>query len=287
MDTRKTILIVVWGAIILFGLNLVFFTVDETRLAIITQLGKYVRTIEEPGLHLRTPLLQTVHYFEKRILEYDAAPAEILTQDKKNLVVDNYARWKISDPLKFYQTVRDEAGAQTRLDDIIYSELREELARHTFSEIIAIHREEIMDIVAERSNEKAADYGIKIIDVRIKRADLPKEVEHSVYARMSAERSRIAKKYRSEGNEEAAKIRAEADKQRTIILAEAYRIAQQKKGEGDAEATKIYAAAFGRNPEFYDFIRTLEAYKKILSQESTVVLKSDSELFRYLSSSGK
>lgn len=281
-----TKLIVLLAAIVV-GINMTLFTVDETEQVIITQMGKYIKTIDEAGLHFKIPLLQTVHYFDKRYLEYDAAPSEILTLDKKNLVVDNYTRFKIVDPLKFYQTVRDVVGAQARLDDIIYSELREELARHNFSEIIDIHREGIMDTVAKRSDEKASEYGIKIIDARIKRADLPKEVEASVYARMSAERERIAKKYRSEGNEEAAKIRAETDKQKVFILAEVYRKAEETKGEGDAEAIKIYAEAFEKNPEFYGFLRTLEAYKKFIREGTTVVLESNSELFRYLGSPKK
>lgn len=281
-----TKLIVLLAAIVV-GINMTLFTVDETEQVIITQMGKYIKTIDEAGLHSKIPLLQTVHYFDKRYLEYDAAPSEILTLDKKNLVVDNYTRFKIVDPLKFYQTVRDVVGAQARLDDIIYSELREELARHNFSEIIDLRREAIMDTVAKRSDEKASEYGIKIIDARIKRADLPKEVEASVYARMRAERERIAKKYRSEGNEEAAKIRAETDKQKVFILAEVYRKAEETKGEGDAEAIKIYAEAFEKNPEFYGFLRTLEAYKKFIREGTTVVLESNSELFRYLGSPKK
>lgn len=274
--------IIILLVIILIGVNMALFTVDETNLAIITQLGKYVRTVKEAGLHLKIPLIQTVHYFEKRILEYDASPAEILTKDKKNLVVDNYARWQIIDPLKFYQTVRNEVGAQARLDDIVYADLREELARHNLSEIIDARREGIMETVFKRSEEKARQYGIKIIDVRIKRADLPQEVEESVYARMKAERERIAKKYRSEGEEEAAKIRAETDKEKVIILANAYKEAQKAKGEGDAQAIKIYAQAFEKDPEFYDFLRTLETYKKTIDKETTFVLRSDSELFKYI-----
>jgi len=267
------------------GIVLAAFTVDETQQVIITQMGRYVRTIREAGLHFKIPLIQTVHYFENRVLEYDATPAEILTKDKKNLVVDNYARWKIIDPLKFYQTVRDEAGAQARLDDIVYSDLREEMARHNLSEIIDLRREGIMNTVSKRSDQKASQYGIKIIDVRIKRADLPEEVEASVYARMRAERERIAKKYRSEGEEEGAKIRAETDREKVVILAEAYRRAQKIKGQGDAEAIKIYAQAFEKNPEFYSFFRTLQAYKKLVAEGTTFVLRSDLELFRYIGGS--
>ncbi len=277
---KKVIILLVVAAVIIATTTL--YSVDETQQVIITQLGKYKRTVTEPGLKLKIPLIETVHYFEKRVIVYDAAPTEILTKDKKNLRVDNYARFRIIDPLKFYQTVRNEIGAQARLDDIIYSELREELARHDFSEIIDLRRETIMESVGKRGDKKARLYGIKVIDVRIKRADLPPEVERSVFARMRAERERIAKKYRSEGEEEALKIRAETDKQRVIILAEAHKKAQEIKGDGEAQAIKIYAQALEKDPKLYGFLRTLEAYKKFLTQNTTVVLSSDSELFRHL-----
>jgi membrane protease subunit HflC len=263
------------------------FTVDETEQAIITQLGKYVKTVSEPGLNFRVPFLQNVHKFEDRVLEYDAAAAKIITSDKKHLVIDNYARWKIVDPLKLYQTVRNEFGAQGRLDDIVFSEIREELARHTLTEIVSVNREAIMEEVHKQCDTKAREYGIEVIDVRIKRADLPSEVAHSVFARMKAERQRIAKKYRSEGEEEAVKIRATTDKERTILLAESYRQSEKLKGEGDAEAIKIYAEAFEKDPEFYAFVRTLEAYSKSLKQDTTIILPGDSEFFRYLSPPAK
>ena len=268
-------------------LALSLFTVDETEQAIVTQLGKFVKEVKQPGLHFKIPLIQTVHRFEARVLEYDAAAAKIMTDDKKHLVIDNYARWKIIDPLKFFQTVGTESGAQSRLDDIVFSEMREELARHSLSEIVSINRKQIMDVVAEQCDQKAGDYGIQIIDVRIKRADLPEEVRHSVYDRMKAERERIAKKYRSEGEEEAVKIRAETDKQKKILLAESYRQAEKLNGEGDAEAIKIYAEAFDKDSEFYSFVRTLEAYEKSLGEGTTIILPSDSEFFQYFSTSKK
>lgn len=274
--------LIILGVVVLILIMMTLFIVDETEQAIITRMGKYMRTIKEPGLHAKLPIIETVHRFEDRVLEYDAMAREIITADKKNLVVDNYARWKVIDPLKLYQRVTDEAGAQVRLDAIVYSELREDLARHTLTEIISTHREAIMDSVAKRCDEKVRDLGIKIIDVRIKRADLAREVERSVYDRMSAERHRIAKRYRSEGGEESVKIKAETDKEKVIILADAYRKAEEIKGKGDAKAIKIYAEAFERDPEFYGFLRTLEAYQKSLSEGTTVVLPSDSEFFRYL-----
>jgi membrane protease subunit HflC len=263
------------------------FTVDETEQAIVTQLGKFVREVKQPGLHFRIPLIQTVRKFEARVLEYDAAVAKIMTEDKKQLFIDNYARWKIIDPLKVYQTVGTESGAQSRLDDIVYSEMREEIARHTLTEIVSVNRQQIMDKVAEECNQKTGDFGIQVIDVRIKRADLPEEVRHSVYARMKAERERIAKKYRSEGEEESIKIKAETDKEKKILLADGYRDAEKLMGEGDAEAIKIYAQAFEKDPEFYSFVRTLEAYEKSLGEGTTIVLPSDSEFFQYFSSPTK
>lgn len=259
------------------------FTVDETEQAIVTQLGKFVKEVKEPGLHFKIPLIQSVHRFEARVLQYDAAAAKIITDDKKHLVIDNYSCWKIIEPLKFYQTVQTEFGAQSRLDDIVFSEIREELARHSLTEIVSVNRSQIMDKVAEQCNQKAGDYGIQVIDVRIKRADLPQEVTHSVYARMKAERERMAKKYRSEGEEEAVKIQAETDKEKKILLAESYKEAEKLNGEGDAEAIKIYAQAFEKDPEFYSFVRTLEAYEKSLGEGTTIVLPSDSEFFQYFS----
>ena len=281
MRTNITVAIVL---VLLVGVVLsgALFTIDETEQAIITQLGKYVRTVTEPGLNFKIPFLQSVHKFEDRVLEYDAAAAPVITSDKKHLVIDNYARWKIVDPLKLYQTVRDESGAQARLDDIVFSELREEVARHTLTEIISVNRETIMEKVHKQCDEKAREYGVEVVDVRIKRADLPSEVARSVYARMKAERERIAKKYRSEGEEEAVKIRATTDKVKTILLAEAYREAEKVRGEGDAGAITIYAEAFEKDPEFYAFIRTLEAYEKSLGRDTTVILPSDSEFFQYL-----
>ncbi len=281
MRTSITVAIVL---VLLVGVVLsgALFTIDETEQAIITQLGKYVRTVSEPGLNFKIPFLQSVRKFEDRVLEYDAAAAPVITSDKKHLVIDNYARWKIVDPLKLYQTVRDESGAQARLDDIVFSELREEVARHTLTEIISVNRETIMEKVHKQCDEKAREYGIEVIDVRIKRADLPSEVARSVYARMKAERERIAKKYRSEGEEEAVKIRATTDKIKTILLAEAYREAEKVRGEGDAGAITIYAEAFEKDPEFFAFVRTLEAYEKSLGRDTTVILPSDSEFFQYL-----
>jgi membrane protease subunit HflC len=264
---------------------MVTFTVDEKESIVITQMGKPVRTVVEPGLHFKLPYpIQTLHVFDDRLLEYDSAPTEIITKDKKNLVVDNYASFRIVDPLMFMQTVGTEIGAQSRLDDIVYSELRVELGSTDLHDIVSLSRAEIMEIVTGKCYQKALEYGIEVVDVRIKRADLPEENERFVFDRMRAERKRIANQYRSEGNEEATKIRAETDRDRTMILAEAYRKAQEIRGEGDAEALKIYADAYQRDPYFYEFTRSLEAYEKALSQKAVVILSTESEMFKYLES---
>lgn len=258
------------------------FTVDQTEQAIVIQLGKPLEGVYDPGLHFKLPVIQQVVRFEKRILVYDAPPKEILTKDKKNLVVDNYTKWKIIEPLKFYKTVKNELGAQSRLDDIVYAQLRVELGKHDLSDIVSTTRSEIMAIVAERSGIRAKDYGIDVVDVRIKRADLPEQNEKHVFDRMRAERERQARQYRSEGKEESQKITAKADMERSIILAKAYKESEQTKGEGDARSIKIYADAYNKDPEFFEFVRSLEAYKKSLKTDTTLMLTPDSKFLKYI-----
>lgn len=258
------------------------YTVDQTKQVIVLQFGQPIATITAPGLKVKTPFLQSVTAFEKRILTSDPGAGEYLSSDKKRLLVDHVSRWRISEPLRFFQTVRNEAGGLARLQPIVFSEMRAELALHPIVDIISGKREQIMDTVAERVQPKADGFGIQIVDVRIRRADLPTEVLSSVFARMQAERDRIAKQYRAEGEERAALTRAEADRDATIILAEAYEESQVLRGEGDAEATTIYAAAFTQDAEFYTFLRSLEAYEKFLPQGSTLVLSTESELFKYI-----
>ena len=279
---KKGTLLIILIVVILFLANLSLFIVDETKQAIVLQFGKPIRAIQESGLNWKVPFIQNVVFFEDRLLTYDSAPTEIITKDKKTLIVDNYARWKIIDPLKFLQTVRDLNGAQIRLDDIIYSELRVDLGLFDMSEIVSVRREGIMKRVTEISNEKANTYGIQIVDVRIKRVDLPPENEKFIFDRMKAERERIAKQYRAEGQEESAKIIAETEREKTVILAEAYKSAQILKGEGEAESVKIYAESFNQDPEFYKFYRTLEAYRKTFKEKTTVLLSTDSEFLKYL-----
>ncbi len=263
-------------------LSSTIFVVDETEQAIITRLGAYKRTIKDPGISFKIPIIEKANVFEKRILTSGALPAEYLTLDKKRLVADHVTRWKIVDPLLFYKTVRDLAGAKARLDDIVLSEMRRELASHDFSQIISNERENIMDTIAGYAREQAKEFGIYIVDVRIKRADLPQEVQDSVFARMIAERQRIAKRYRSEGEEEAFKLRGETDKSRTILMAKAYEENQKLRGNGDAVAAKVYAEAFGQDPDFYTFVRSLEAYEKSFNEKSTMLLSPDSSFLKHL-----
>ena len=276
------------GGLVLFiiafvMLKQVFIIVDEREQVIVTQFGEYIRTIQTPGLAFKTPFLHSAIRFDRRILVSDAPEAEYLSQDKKRLVADPVTRWRIGDPLKFFKTVRDESGARARLDDLVFSELRSEVASHTFATVIGTKREAIMDNVAKSVRTKASEFGIEVVDVRIKRADLPKEVQQSVFARMQAEREREAKRYRSEGEEEANKLRSQTDKERTIVLAEAEQTAQKLRGEGDATATRIYAEAYGKDPEFYRFVRSLQSYELFLGKRSTLLLSADLPLFHYLS----
>jgi len=273
-------------AVIIIGLFFLgaspLFVVDITQNAIVVQLGKPVRNLTEPGLYVKMPFIQEVTYFDKRLLDYDTQAQDVITQDKKTLLLDNYAKWRIIDPLKVYQNFQTQRGALQRLNDIIYSELRVELGRHDLLEIVADHRAELMKIVTQRSHEKASAYGIEIQDVRIKRADLPEQNEKAVFARMQAERERQAKQYRAEGAEEAQKIRSEAEKDREIILAQAYKESEELRGAGDAKAFKVYADAYRQDTHFFEFTRTMEAYKKTFKDKSTLVMSPDSEFLHYL-----
>ena len=277
---KLTIIIIV--IIALIGLTTIF-KVDVTEQVVILQFGKPVRTIQNPGLHWKLPTpIQNAVFFDNRLLEYDVQPAEVLSTDKKTLIVDNYVRWRIVDPLLFLQTLQTIPTAITRLDDIVYSEIRQELGLHNMADIITDNREQIMDVVTKASYESTIPYGIEIVDVRIKRVDLPEENEASIYARMQAERERQANRYRSEGDEESQKIVATTEKEKTIILADAYKSAQETRGEGEATALGIYAKVYSADPEFYEFLRTLETYKSVIDTSTTLVLPADSKLFELL-----
>lgn len=260
------------------------FIVDQTETALVLQLGKPVRGAQAPGLHFKLPFVQNIIFFDARLLNYDAQPSEVLTKDKKTMEVDNYSKWRIADPLKFYTTVRSIPRAQARLDDIIYSEMRVALGKYTLIEIVSSKRAEIMEQVTRESNKLINQFGIVVNDVRIKGTDLPPENARAIYGRMRAERERQARQYRSEGKEEAAKIKASTDKERSIILAEAGRQAEILEGEGDAESIKIYADALNRDPRFYEFQRSLEAYKAGLKNGTTFVLTPKNEFLRYMAS---
>lgn len=278
----KRLLALALPIITLIGLSSIFI-VDETQQVVILQLGKPVKTVLEPGFNYKLPFpFQEKIVFDDRLLEYDSPPEAILSKDKKSLIVDNYVRWKIVDPLQFLKTVQAIPTAKSRMDDIVYSELRRELGTHDMVEIITENREEIMDVVTKASNMATLSYGISVIDVRIRRVDLPSENEESIYARMEAERKRQANKFRSEGSEEAQKIRAATDRDKTIILANAYKEAERIRGEGDAKAVQIYAKSYSSDPKFYEFVRTLDAYKKVVDDNTTLVLPSNSKLFKLL-----
>lgn len=258
------------------------FVVDQTERALVIQLGNPVAGPLGPGLRFKLPFIQTALFFDARVLEYDAKPAEILTRDKKNMVVDNYAKWRIVDPLKFYSTVNNERRAQLRLDDVIYAEVRVALGNYTLDEVVSDKREHIMAEVRAKANELVRGFGVELVDVRIRRTDLPAENERAIFGRMRAERERQAKQYRAEGQEEAAKIRSLADRERTVLLAEAEKSASQARGKGEAEAAAAWASAIDASPEFYGFYRSLAAYRKTFKDNSTILLSPESRFLRHI-----
>ena len=269
--------------------SMALFTVDQRERAIVFQLGEMKEVITTPGLHFKWPMIQNVRYFDARILTLDTPDAErYITSEKKNLLVDTFVKWKINDARQFYISVGDEAQAQTRISQTVNATLREEFGKRTVHEVVSEDRNEIMKTVRERANQDAKKIGVEIIDVRLKRVDLPQEVSESVYKRMDAERKSVANQLRSEGSAAAERIRAEADKEREVIIANAYKEAQRVKGEGDAKAAAAYAQAFGQNPEFYAFYRSLEAYRSSFKNRSDVlVLEPNSDFFKYLKGPGK
>ena len=260
------------------------FTVNETQVGIVTRFGEVKQRITKPGLHFKTPFVDSVTYFDSRLLIFDAPADSLLTGDKKRLIIDVYARGRIFDAKLFRETVRTETQAASRAVDIISSELRREIASDNQAEIITTEREAILRRVLENTAPKLLDFGIELIDVRIKRADFPVEIAESVYARMQAERKRKADRERAEGAEIDVTVRAQVDREATIIRANAEKLASITRGEGEARAVQIFADAIGKDTEFYTFQRSLEAYKRIFEQRTTVVLPADSELFQFLQS---
>jgi membrane protease subunit HflC len=251
----------------------------------IFQLGEIKQVISEPGLHFKWPLIQNVRFFEKRIITLDAPePERFITSEKKNVLVDLFVKWRIVDPKLYYESVQgDESRAKTRLGQTVNAGLREEFGKRTVHDVVSGERDKVMEEMRVKADLDARKIGVQIVDVRVKRVDLPNEVSESVYRRMEAERKRVANELRSQGSAEAEKIRADADRQREVIVAEAYRDAQRVKGEGDAKATSLYGAAFGQNPEFYAFYRSLEAYRGSFRNRSDVmVVDPSAEFFKYL-----
>jgi len=267
--------------------SLSLFTVDQRERAIVFQLGEIREVITEPGLNFKWPMIQNVRFFDKRILTLDALDTErFITSEKKNVLVDSFLMWRINDVRQYYISVRgDEILAQTRLQQRVNAALREEFGKRTVHDVVSGERDTIMQVVRDKVDEDAKEIGVRIVDVRLKRVELPQEVSESVYRRMEAERRAVAAELRSQGFSEAEKIRAEADREREVIVAEAYRDAQRVKGEGDARATAVYARAYGENPEFYAFYRSLEAYRaSFRSRSDVLVLDPSSDFFRYLKS---
>ncbi len=282
MTPAKTIALI-FGAVILWLGSMSFFIVDETELAIKFRLGEIVRTDYEPGIYFQLPFVNNVRKFDRRILTLDAQPEQYLTLEKKNVIVDAFIKWRISDVANYYTTMAgDERRAGIRLSQVIKNGLRDEFGKRTIQEAISGERAQIMNVITAQIEEQATQFGIEVVDVRIKRIELPSEVSDSVYERMKAERKRVANDLRSRGDEAAERIKADADRQRTVLLAEAYRDAERLRGEGDAQAAEIYAKAFGKDEKFYEFYRSLDAYKKVFtSPEDVLVLDPESEFFRY------
>ncbi|KXB32103.1 protease modulator HflC [Dechloromonas denitrificans] len=274
--------------LVVFAMSI--FTVDQRQFALVFQLGEVKQVITEPGMSFKIPMIQNVRYFEKRIITLDnAEPERFITSEKKNVLVDSYIKWRIVDPKLYYISVGgDESRAKTRLNQTVNAGLREEFGKRTVHDVVSGERDRIMEQMREKADTDARKIGVQIVDVRLKRVELPTEVSEAVYRRMEAERKRVANELRSEGSAEAEKIRADADRQREVIIADAYRDAQKIKGEGDAKASAIYAQAFGQNPEFYAFYRSLEAYRGSFKNKNDVlVVEPNSDFFKYMKSIGR
>ncbi len=303
----KYILIMLIGFVILIVVSSSLYSVKMTEQVIITRFGKPIgKTIKKAGLHIKMPFVEKVNRFEKRLLEWDGDPNQIPTKDKKYIWVDTYARWKISDPLKYFQSVRNETGAQARLDDIIDAATRDAITEHLLIEVvrnsnrkmmmaesemkltedvmakIQYGREGITEQILNRASKMVPQYGIELVDVRIKHINYVEEVRKKVYERMISERTRIAEKYRSEGQGKKAEIEGKMEKELQRITSEAYRKSQEIKGKADAEATKIYADAYNRDPEFYSFYKTLETYKNTIDKNTVIIFSTENEYLKYL-----
>lgn len=282
MKSFGSILLVLLAIVVIVG-SMSVFVVGEREHAIKFRFGEIVRADYEPGLHFKMPVINTVRKFDDRILTLDNRPEEFLTAEKKNVIVDFFVKWQIADPVNFYRATRggQEIVAEQRLLEIMKDGLRAEFAQRTLQQVVAAERTEIMNIASQAAQDAAREFGINIIDVRVKRIELPEDVSSSVYDRMISERARVAAQLRAEGAEAAERIRATADRERTVILASAFRDAEEIRGEGDARAAEIYARAYNRDPDFYAFHRSLEAYSRSIGGQDVLVLEPDSEFFEY------
>lgn len=277
MQKNPMILVIVALVLLLLG-SQSFFTVHQTQRALVLQLGEPLPTVYGAGLHFKLPFVQNVVYFDSRVLDYEARSREAFTVDKKAIVLDNYARWRISNPLQFYRSMRTVSGAQARLDDVVYSQLRAMVGAYTLTEVVSSHRPAIMKEVTDKVSALMEPYGVDVLDVRIKRTDLPTENQRAIFGRMRAERERQAKQYRSEGEEESTRIRSDADRQRAVILAEAGRESQIARGKGDASAAAAYSAAYSKSPDFYAYQRWLDAMRRSLKDNSKLVISQETPL---------
>lgn len=306
MQNKKLIIIAVIVMLALITVSSFLYVIPETEQVVITQFGQAKRVVTQAGLHLKKPILEQVNRFEKRLMEWDGKPTQVPTQDKRYIWVDCFARWRITDPLKFFQRVRNETSAHALLDDIINSEVRNQISNQLLIDAIRtsnrpmsmmvklegdqtskaaevrVGRDEITARILKRAVPAAREYGMELVDIRIKRINYVEQVRRAVYERMIVERKRIAAKYRSEGEGEMMDILGKKEKEEKQILSEAYRQAQEIKGKADAEAIKIYAEAYSKDPEFYSFLKTLESYEENLQKSTTVILSTDSEYLKYL-----
>ncbi len=290
MNLKQTITFAALAAVAVI-LSMSAFVVDQREQVLILQFGNPKGVEQKAGLHFKLPW-QSVETFDSRLLESDATPNEVITKDKKTILVDNYARWRIIDPLKVYQVARTQTGVSSRMEDVVRGKVREVLGQHTLHEIVSGGekenlRVELMQSIRDRADKGVSELGLEIVDVRIKRADLPQENSEAVFQRMKSERNRIAKEYRSEGEEAAKEIRAEAEKKRKFVLADAYKQSEILRGHADAESTAIYARAYEKDAEFYGFTRSLEAYRKSIGEGTRLVISPDSEFFRFFEQSQK
>lgn len=284
MSQAKLLAVVVVALLVIATVASMVYAVDEREKVIVVRFGQILRHEDKPGLHLKTPFVDDARYFDSRILTIDADPQPFLTREKKYVVVDSFVKWRVLDARQYFLTVGGyETEARRRLEQVINSGLRDEFGKRTLNSVVSTERAQIMEILTKYADGEARRFGIEVIDVRLQRVDLPEEVSQSVYERMKAERSRIAKELRAQGGEAAEKIRADAERQREILLANAYRDAERIRGEGDARATSIYASAYGQAPEFYEFYRSLNAYKESFKDKDDIlIVDPSSDFFKYM-----